>query len=63
MNETPITVLDQAAFQRDWRRVMPQDRSDCPFTLEELPLSPAPHPFVRSPLAQASVQALAPQKP
>lgn len=34
MNETPTAVLDQAAFQRVWRRVMPQDRPDCPFTLD-----------------------------
>lgn len=27
-------VLDQAAFRRVWRRVMPQDRPDCPFTLD-----------------------------
>lgn len=61
MNETPTAPLDQAAFQRVWRRVMPQDRADCPFTLEELPLTPAPQPLVRAPLAEASVQALAPQ--
>ena len=27
-------VLDQAAFRRVWRRVMPQERPDCPFTLD-----------------------------
>ena len=30
-------VLDQAAFRRVWRRVMPQDRPDCPFTLDPPP--------------------------
>ena len=30
----PQTDLDHAAFERVWRRVMPQDRADCPFTLE-----------------------------
>lgn len=30
-------VLDQAAFSRVWRRVMPQDRPDCPFTLDPPP--------------------------
>lgn len=32
--------LDRAAFERVWRRVMPQDRPDCPFTLD--PPDPAP---------------------
>lgn len=36
-------VLDQAAFRRVWRRVMPQDRPDCPFTLDPPPTDqPAP---------------------
>lgn len=36
-------VLDQAAFRRVWRRVMPQDRPDCPFTLDPPPADqPAP---------------------
>ena len=36
-------VLDQAAFSRVWRRVMPQDRPDCPFTLDPPPTDqPAP---------------------
>lgn len=30
----PQTDLDRAAFQRVWQRVMPQDRTDCPFTLD-----------------------------
>lgn len=33
-------VLDQAAFRRVWRRVMPQDRPDCPFTLDPPPADP-----------------------
>ena len=24
---------DQETFERVWRRVMPEDRADCPFTL------------------------------
>ena len=38
MNEaqTP-TTLDQEAFRQVWRRVMPEDRPDCPFTLEPPP--------------------------
>lgn len=31
----PQKDLDHAAFQRVWRRVMPQDRVDCPFTLDD----------------------------
>ncbi|MDE6107924.1 MAG: hypothetical protein K2F83_04525, partial [Oscillospiraceae bacterium] len=31
----PQNDLDHAAFQRVWRRVMPQDRIDCPFTLDD----------------------------
>lgn len=35
-------VLDRAAFRRVWQRVMPQDRPDCPFTLDPAPAdSPA----------------------
>ena len=34
MNETPTPALDSAAFQKVWRRVMPEDRHDCPFTLD-----------------------------
>lgn len=32
---TPNTLpeLNQAQFERVWRRVMPEDRADCPFTL------------------------------
>ena len=62
MNETPTAVLDQAAFQRVWRRVMPQDRTDCPFTLD--PPSPAnipaPQPLARADPApvQAPPQAI-----
>ena len=37
-------VLDQAAFRRVWRRVMPQDRPDCPFTLDPPEEGPAPCP-------------------
>ncbi len=36
-------VLDRAAFSRVWQRVMPQDRPDCPFTLDPPPADcPAP---------------------
>lgn len=64
MNETPTAVLDQAAFERVWRRVMPQDRPDCPFTLEDPGLTPtAPQPLVRAALAPvpAPAQAAPPQ--
>lgn len=35
MEEAQDQNLDQEAFRRVWRRVMPQDRPDCPFTLEQ----------------------------
>lgn len=43
MNEAQVPdALDQDAFARVWRRVMPEDRSDCPFTLApEAPTPPA----------------------
>ena len=60
MNEpqTP-TPLDREAFQRVWRRVMPEDRLDCPFTLEE----PAAAPEPSSPPQPASLSAPAPVPP
>lgn len=30
-----LSVDDRAVFERVWRRVMPEDRPDCPFVLEE----------------------------
>lgn len=30
---SPLPDLDQAQFERVWRRVMPENRADCPFTL------------------------------
>lgn len=63
MNETPAPALDQAAFQRVWRRVMPQDRVDCPFTLEEPALTPtdSPQPLVRAALSPLPAPAQPPQ--
>lgn len=52
--QAPVS-LDGAEFQRVWRRVMPQDRPDCPFVLNEdpAPLVPlpqgAPPPQARGP--------------
>ena len=40
MNETPTPSVDSAAFQKVWRRVMPEDRHDCPFTVDT-PTAPA----------------------
>lgn len=35
MQETqPPANLDQDAFRRVWQRVMPEDRADCPFTVD-----------------------------
>ena len=35
---------DQEVFERVWRRVMPEDRPDCPFTLGEDAAAPSGHP-------------------
>lgn len=54
----PQNDLDHAAFQRVWRRVMPQDRADCPFTLdspeEEIQQTVAP---VQEPAPQVEPEA------
>lgn len=52
MNETPSTFLEPAAFQRVWQRVMPEDRPDCPFTLE--PIAGQPQPLMRASLPPAA---------
>ncbi|MCI8651806.1 MAG: rubrerythrin [Oscillospiraceae bacterium] len=57
MNETPSTFLDPAAFQQVWRRVMPEDREDCPFTVE--PITPSA-PSQPQPLRRACLPAAAP---
>lgn len=33
MEQNPIPGMDREVFERVWRRVMPEDREDCPFTL------------------------------
>ena len=43
VSQAPVT-LDGAEFQRVWRRVMPKDRPDCPFVLNEGPAPLAPLP-------------------
>ena len=35
-------ACDREVFERVWRRVMPEDRPDCPFVLPEPPQPPAP---------------------
>lgn len=41
MNETTTPELDREAFQRVWRKVMPENRVDCPFTVEKPASVPA----------------------
>ncbi len=48
MDQNPIPVPDAEQFRRVWRRVMPTDRPDCPFTLD--PPLPAPVPPPPMPL-------------
>ena len=54
MNEIPPTVLDHDAFQRVWQRVMPQDRADCPFTLDPAMAPHEPEPAALVPLPQGA---------
>jgi len=54
MNEAQLPDLDHDAFQRVWRRVMPEDRPDCPFTLEDPAPSPEAPPAPIYPLPQES---------
>ena len=43
----PDAACDREVFERVWRRVMPEDRPDCPFTLESGDrAAPAPNPCV-----------------
>ena len=66
MDELQTPKLDHAAFRRVWKRVMPEDRPDCPFTLDpplgqegaplpshSCPPTPAVPPVVRPPAAPA----------
>lgn len=63
MHTDQLPTPDQEAFQRVWRRVMPQDRPDCPFTLDA-PAAPLPAaaPSSQAPpvacLGEASAEAL-----
>lgn len=58
MNETPTPTVDTAAFQKVWQRVMPEDRHDCPFTLDTptapaaMPPAPVPAPVPAPAMAQ-----------
>lgn len=54
--QRPGEELDHAAFARVWRRVMPEDRPDCPFTLE--PSAPPALSTPASPAAAAAAPAV-----
>lgn len=54
MNENSPAPLDQAAFQRVWRRVMPTDRPDCPFVLDPPSLPEPIQPLMRAPMTPVS---------
>lgn len=54
MNENSPAPLDQAAFQRVWRRVMPTDRPDCPFVLDPPSLPEPVQPLMRAPMTPVS---------
>ena len=49
MEQTPISGMDREVFERVWRRVMPEDRADCPFTLPEEEPAPAGSPAPAEP--------------
>lgn len=68
MEMTAAQGLDREDFARVWRRVIPQDRADCPFTLEEpqtvppqgiQPVLAAPGPEASGVAVQASVSVAA----
>ena len=40
MEQSSYSAGDRAVFERVWRRVMPEDRADCPFVLGEEPGQP-----------------------
>lgn len=64
MNEAMIPDMDQEAFRRVWRKVMPQeDRADCPFTLDapEAPPVQTVQPPVPAPLPAQPAAAPAPE--
>lgn len=44
MQTQQLPSPDRETFQRVWRRVMPQDRPDCPFTLDASDAVPASAP-------------------
>lgn len=49
MHTDQLSLPDQETFQRVWRRVMPQDRPDCPVTLDPSAPLPASAPAVPTP--------------
>ena len=48
--------IDREVFERVWRRVMPEDRADCPFTLQQ-----AERPQPSAPPAALPAMAAAPK--
>lgn len=64
METQQLPSPDRETFQRVWRRVMPQDRPDCPFTLDApgaIPASaPAPLPTPSTPSQSLPVACLGP---
>lgn len=60
MNEIQTAQLDQAAFQRVWQRVMPEDRADCPFTVDGPTVPTMAPPQAMGTGAALAVPAMAP---
>lgn len=54
MHTDQLPVPDPEAFERVWRRVMPEDRPDCPVALEHSPFPSAPVPPAPAPKAQTA---------
>lgn len=65
MEELQTGVLDQAAFQRVWQRVMPEPRPDCPFTVDAVPtpLPPPPAAPMVPPPAPPGTRQIPPAQP
>lgn len=63
MHTDQLPSPDRETFQRVWRRVMPQDRPDCPITLDDPAAVPEPSVSAMAPVPAAVPPAAEPQLP
>ena len=60
MEQTPFPGADREVFERVWRRVMPEDRADCPFILPEEPPPSVPASAEPPALTEPAAETAAP---